>query len=281
MAGFMKSAMNLFGIKKDGGSGPAVDMSLEEFLDEVVSIAGFKVSFATVGEPTEEEGTKIEISGEDANEFLGNNTEMLEALAHLAMRFQRRQSAATDDGETRNLRVTFDCGDFRKEKSQALHSLAESKRKKVLENDGKPAYINALGPSERKIIHTYITETPDVVSESIGSGYFKRIRIRMKDDTRKHSDGNEGGNRGNRNSRRGPNSGGGSNGGGRGRGRGPNPNNRNQNRGGNSDGQNQQEVNGNVLASEREYEEIDENIGNKLAPGEEPIFSFDVDNERN
>ncbi len=279
MAGFMKSAMNLFGIKKGDGA-PALDMSLQEFLEEVANLAGFNVEFSMDGEPSEEEGTKFEISGEDAEEFLGNNTEMLESLAHLAMRFQRRTVAAADDGETRNLRVTFDSGDFRKEKNQRLHDLAESKRKKVIDNEGKPAYINALGPSERKIIHTYITETQDVVSESIGSGYFKRIRIRMKDDTRKHSDnegrrGGRGGNGGgNRNSRRG---GKGGSGPGRGRNGGSGGGNRHN---GNSDRPNQ-EVNGNVLAPENEYDEVDENIGNKLKPGEEPIFSFDVDNDRN
>ena len=279
----MKSAMNLLGIKKGEGDAPALDMSLEEFLAEVVNLAGFDVEFSQVGEHTEEEGTKFEISGDEAEAFLGNNTEMLESLSHLSMRFQRRIFAASSEGSegiTKNLRVTFDSGDFRTEKVQGLHDLAESKRKKVLDNEGKPAYINALGPSERKAIHTYITETEDMVSESIGSGYFKRIRIRLKDDTRNHSDND--GRRGGRGGNRGRNNNNGNRGGNRG-GRGPRTGG---GRGGNRDGNREgghptQEVNGNVVAPEVSFNEADENIGNKLAPGEESIFSFDVDGDRN
>jgi predicted RNA-binding protein Jag len=271
MAGFMKSALKALGLNKESGA-PTDSMDLNEFLAEIASLSGFDIEFQA--SENNGSGTVYEITGTDAEEFLGNSSEMLEALAHISMRFQRRRAGVSNEpgAETSSEhRVSFDAGSFRERKTQELRDLAESKRQKVIEASGKPAYINALGPAERKVIHTYITETGDMVSESIGSGYFKRIRIRHKDDTRAEAGprGNGGGGRRSGGQGRGPrgNGGGGRRGGGQGRGPRGNRGGDNFNRGG--------EPNGNVVTSERTYDDVDDNIGNRLAPGEEPLFSFD------
>jgi predicted RNA-binding protein Jag len=270
MSGFMKSALNLFGIRKEGSASPTNNMELEEFLREIAKRCGYELEFSK--KETSEEGLTYEIKGAEAEEFLGSNSEMLEALAHLSMRFQRRKTGLANEpgaSEGQEFRIRFDSGDFRDRKIQALRDLAASKRNKVLESNGKPSYINALGPAERKVIHTVITEFGDVVSESIGSGYFKRIRIRLKDDKRSETTRPNGRTRGG-NQRRG---GRGGNGGARGRGKNFNGGDRNYNR----DQQPQfgnDEVNGNVISRTFEENEIDDNIGNRLAPGEEPVFSF-------
>jgi len=220
--------------------------------------------------------TAFEVEGDDRDEFLGDSSEMLEALAHLSMRFQRKKAGASNDSgaeaATGDYRVIFDAGDFRQRKIDELRDLAADKRQRVLDNSGKPAYINALGPAERKVIHTTLTELGDVVSESIGSGYFKRIRVRLIDDKRPQREG--GGQRAEGGGGNG-NGGGGRRGGrgGRGRGRG---------RGGNGNGNGQpraprdgNEVNGNFVPQVRD-DSIDDNIGNRLAPGEEPIFNVDA-----
>lgn len=287
MAGFMNSALKALGLKKDSGA-PTDSMDLNEFLAEIAKLSGFELEFS----PSETaEGTVFEISGSDAEEFLGDSSEMLEALAHISMRFQRRKAGVSNEPGaqegTSEFRISFDAGSFRERKTQELRDLAESKRQKVIEAGGKPSYINALGPAERKVIHTYITSTGDVVSESIGSGYFKRIRIRLKDDNRpdagQRTQGQGGGGGG---QRRGNGQGGG--------GRGPRPNRGNgqgggggQRRGnGNGNGGDgnrrnfrdndpNREVNGNVIRPEKTFAEVDDNIGNRLKPGEESAFTFD------
>ncbi len=273
MAGFMKSALKALGLKKDSGA-PTDSMDLDAFLAEIASLSGFDVSFQVRDENGE--GRVYEISGPDAEEFLGNSSEMLEALAHISMRFQRRKAGVSNEPgaeASAEYRVSFDAGSFRERKTQELRDLAESKRQKVLEANGKPAYINALGPAERKVIHTYITETGDMVSESIGSGYFKRIRIRLKDDNRAEAGGRSNGGGNNRRGGQGGGNGRGGRFGGKG-GRGPGRRGGPGNRGG--EGRPQRgEPNGNVIAPDNAFEEVDDNIGNRLAPGEKPIFSFD------
>jgi hypothetical protein len=211
--------------------------------------------------------------------FLGDNCEMLDALAHLSMRVLRRNEGlsnapAAEGAEA--LRVTFDCAGFRDKKAQELRELASAQRDKVIESGGKPAYIRALGPSERKIIHTALADLGEVTSESIGRGNFKRIRVKLKDDSQfrrepearqPRMDG-EGGGGQQRSANGGGGGGRGRRGGRGGRGRGPGQGGGNYNNGG--------EVNGNVARDERNYEvdAPDDNIGNRLRPGEEPAFRY-------
>ena len=283
MAGFMKSALKALGLKKDSGA-PTDSMDLGEFLAEIARLSGFDIDFsANEGA----DGTVYEITGSDAEEFLGDSSEMLEALAHISMRFQRRKAGVSNEPGAQEgaseFRISFDAGSFRERKTQELRDLAESKRQKVIEAGGKPSYINALGPAERKVIHTYITSTGDVVSESIGSGYFKRIRIRLKDDTRTEAGPRSQGGGG---QRRG-------NGGGRGQGqggqrRGNGGGGRNGNGGGQRRGPQRDpaqpgfEANGNVDRPQNSYPEVDDDIGNRLKPGEASAFTFDShDNDTN
>ncbi|MEO5667532.1 MAG: R3H domain-containing nucleic acid-binding protein [Bdellovibrionota bacterium] len=285
MAGFMTSALKALGLKKDSGA-PTDSMDLNEFLAEIAKLSGFDLDFS----PSETaEGTVFEITGADAEEFLGDSSEMLEALAHISMRFQRRKAGVSNEPgaqeSTSEFRISFDAGNFRERKTQDLRDLAESKRQKVIEAGGKPSYINALGPAERKVIHTYITSTGDVVSESIGSGYFKRIRIRLKDDTRTEAgprSGNGGGGRGPRRDGGGGGNGGGGRGPRRGGGNGGGGRSNNGGNGGNGGGNRNygnndaaREANGNVVRPEGSAREVDDNIGNRLKPGEESAFTFD------
>ncbi len=184
--GFMKSAINnLLGIsnkKNEGGSGEG--MSLEEFLNEIPAKLGFDVQITKV--ESDQPGQFFNIEGNEAQEFLGQNTEVLDALSHLSMRVLRRHEGVSNAPTTEkneNFRVVFDASGFRDKKIQELKDLASEFKKKVLESGGRPSYIKALSPGDRKIIHTAIAELGDVTSESIGKGNFKRIRIKIRDDS--------------------------------------------------------------------------------------------------
>lgn len=185
--GFMKSAINnLLGLntKKDGASVNSEGPSLEDFLGELPEKLGYDIRFSKID--SDQPGRFFNVEGAEAEEFLGQNTEVLDALSHLSMRVLRRHegvsnSPASEGNE--NFRVVFDSAGFREKKVQELKDLAADHKKKVLDNGGRPSYIKALGPSDRKIIHTAIAEMGDVMSESIGKGNFKRIRIKLKEDS--------------------------------------------------------------------------------------------------
>lgn len=295
MVGFMKSALNLFGIKKDTSTGAAA--GLDEFLSGLPDQLGYDVRFTK----TEKEGgLYYEVEGSEVDSFIGNSSEVLDALSHLAMRVQRKTEGLSNEPVSEeskeSYRIVFDAQGFREKKSQELRDMAAEKRKHVMDSGGKPAYVPALSPSDRKVIHTALADLGDVVSESIGKGNFKRIRIRLKDETKrtyvpKPNEGGEvraqgqGNGNGNGGGGRGPR---GNGGGGRGRGPGNGPRGNGGGgrgpRGNNGGGRfqndrhqgNGMEVNGNLAQPPMMEEEhvMDENIGNRLRPGENPAFKY-------
>ena len=146
----VKSALNLFGIKNDGESEA---ISLDDFLGQLPALTGFDVSFE---KSEKEDGTiHYEVVGPEADSFVSENSNMLDALAHISMRILRKQMGLSNqalgtDEERERIRVNFDCGGFREKKVNDLQSLAEKARSKVIDQGGKPFYIPALSPSERK-----------------------------------------------------------------------------------------------------------------------------------
>lgn len=285
MVGFIK---NLFGLSKSEASSKGDQINLDDFLSELPEKLGYDVTFKRRSGETG--GIHVEVEGDEARDLLGDNTEVLDALSHVSMRVLRRaeglsNSPAAENQET--LRVVFDASGFREQKANELRDLAKSQRERVIESGGKPAYIKALSPAERKIIHTTLTELGEVVSESIGKGTFKRIRIKLKDDSQFRraqpeggemangegfGNGNGGQRRGGRGGRGGQQRGGqrrGGRGGFGGGGRGPNrPNDQvqaddNYGNRGTFDDFGDSRINDDL---------IDENLGNRLAPGEKPIF---------
>ena len=277
MVGFMKSALNLFGLsKKDGVDG----VDLEAFLTELPTQLGFDIQFKKIEK--DEPGLHFEVEGSELNEFLGESCEMLDALANIAMRVLRRQAGLSNANQAENeeaaaqLRVTFDAQGFRAKAAEELKALAVEHRQKVIDAGGKPSYIRALGPADRKIIHTALAELGEVTSESIGRGPFKRIRVVLVDGSTfrreqpRSADGNGNGQGGQgRGGQRGGQRGGGQGRGGQGRNGNPN---RARRDGGPSYQNNDAAFNNSNTV--QPTEEVDDNIGNRLAPGEEPPFKF-------
>lgn len=200
MVSIMKSALNLFGLNKE----EAQYGDLNAFLEGFAKKTGYDVFFDRVENAEDSTATQFEIKGSETEDFLGKDTEVLDALGHLCMRVNRKinkinspdasTSAEEKAPEDRvDLRVIFDSNGFRERRYKELEEIANDCKKKVLDNEGRPTYLAALGPAERKVIHTTVAEMEEVVSESIGNGYFKRLRIKSANDTRRRRDNNRSG----------------------------------------------------------------------------------------
>jgi predicted RNA-binding protein Jag len=284
MVGFVKSALNLLGLnaqKKEGVEVSAESsQSLEGFLNDLSTHLGMDLKFVRRTDK-DEPGLHYDVEGPDAGSLLGENCEILDALSHVSMRVLRKSEGLSNTPLTEgieNYRVTFDAADFRSKKTQELKDLAADHRQKVIESGGKPSYIKALSPSDRKVIHTTLAEMGEVTSESIGKGNFKRIRIKLKDDSQYKKDPPP------RSSARAE--GGGSNSNDR-RGGGRRPNNRSGGGGrggrsfrGNNDfrrnpsrGDSQPNSRTDSQPDFDTADSADDNIGNRLKPGESHIFS--------
>lgn len=265
----VKSALNLFGISKEEEVQGVVN--LDEFLTGLPRAMGYDIQF---DRHQKDDGSHhIEIKGAEVMSMLGENTQILDALAHISMRVLRKQEGlankAIEEGtDLSKYRVTVDAEGFRDRHHEGLKKIAEEAREKVISNNGRPTYIPALSPSERRIIHTHLATLGEVTSESIGNGTYKRIRVKLINDTSRPVERGTGSPRtgGNRQQ-----------GGGFRKGRGPrNFNNRGPNRNprrpDNDNVRRAQfddhqsgsgEVNGNVAPPEEMDDDIDDNIGNR------------------
>ena len=180
----VKSALNLFGISKEEEVQGVVN--LDEFLDGLPRVMGYDIQF---DRHQKDDGSHhIEVKGEEVMSMLGENTQILDALAHISMRVLRKQEGlankAIEEGtDLSKYRVTVDAEGFRDRHYEGLKKIAEDAREKVISNNGRPTYIPALSPSERRVIHTHLATLGEVTSESIGNGTYKRIRVKLINDT--------------------------------------------------------------------------------------------------
>ena len=136
------------------------------FVERVIGAMGAKLT--TSVEQTED-GTRINLQGEDGGILIRRSGEGLQALQHLVATAFRRQLG--DD-----TRIVVDCNGFRRDKDAELKQMAVFVAEKA-RTTGAPQELGPLNPYERRIVHMVIAEDPTVTSESIGDAFMKTVII--------------------------------------------------------------------------------------------------------
>ena len=77
------------------------------------------------------------------------------------------------------VRVSVEVGDYKKNRSDWLKSLALQTKSSVLE-DRREIYLSTLKPWERRIIHLILKDDKEVVSQSEGVGKDRVLVVRPK-----------------------------------------------------------------------------------------------------
>jgi spoIIIJ-associated protein len=115
---------------------------------------------------------EVELYGPDDHVLLEDEGRILLAMEHLLPRMIRGLY-----GETMPVRV--DCADFHFEREKRLRELARRTADEVRRR-GKPRTLEELDPAERRIVHVALADDPSVETESVGSGYYKRLKVRPR-----------------------------------------------------------------------------------------------------
>jgi len=115
---------------------------------------------------------EVELYGPDDQVLLEDGGRILLAMEHLLPRMIRGLY-----GETMPVRV--DCADFHFEREKRLRQLARRTADEV-RRKGKPRTLEELDPAERRIVHVTLADDPSVETESVGNGYYKRLRVRPR-----------------------------------------------------------------------------------------------------
>lgn len=146
-------------------------------LDQVFYTAGMDLQVEVSASEEDENQIHIEIFGEDEDLLRQKDGQLLDAFQLFITRVAQHQLRDLP------INITMDSAGYREEANKSLMDIAE-KLKNIAVEKGKPVYVRALPPRDRKVIHQYLADDGRVKSRSIGDGLFKKIKILpVKDET--------------------------------------------------------------------------------------------------
>jgi spoIIIJ-associated protein len=137
-------------------STPASD-ALTEMLERVVEALGLEAKVSVDDDGETVTGT---LEGEDLGLFIGRHGTTIDAVQHLAMRV-----VAAAAGERR--RVEIDAEGYRQRRAEALQGQADEAAGEAL-RFGRAVSLDAMGATERKLVHEYLRDRGDVETYSEG-----------------------------------------------------------------------------------------------------------------
>jgi spoIIIJ-associated protein len=135
---------------------PAAE-ALNELLAKLVDALGLEAEISV-----EDDGELVRgrLAGEDLGLFIGRHGQTIDAVQHLAMRV-----VASAAGERRLVEV--DAEGYRERRAEALRGQADEAADEAL-RFGRPVALDAMGASERKLVHEYLRDRGDVETYSEG-----------------------------------------------------------------------------------------------------------------
>lgn len=138
-----------------------------ESLDDILEFAGVKLESKVMQGDGQLE---IELWGADRQILIEDRGNLLLAIQHLLPRMIRGRA-----GETIPCHV--DSESFHENRRVELEAMALKVAREVCEKQ-RPSTLPAMNPAERRIIHLSLADDAEVVTESDGRGFFKRVTIR-------------------------------------------------------------------------------------------------------
>ena len=140
-----------------------------EFLQSIFGSTELKVS---VTANTNADGCMLDIDGPDAELLLVQGGELLDALQHILNQVYGRK---LPDGQ----RIVCDVQSFRATRDAELRAMALHAAEGVRAT-GRPFTFGAMTANERRVIHLTLAADEALVTESIGDGAERKLRVSLK-----------------------------------------------------------------------------------------------------
>lgn len=132
--------------------------ALQELLERVVAGIGLEDSRVEVLEDAE--ALTGVVHGEELGLFIGRHGQTIDAVQHLAQRMV--------GGGQPTRRIVIDAEGYRARRATALQGQADDAAAEALRHDRAVA-LDAMVPSERKLVHEHLRERGDVETWSEGN----------------------------------------------------------------------------------------------------------------
>ena len=118
-----------------------------------------------------DEELRATVNGEDLGLLIGKHGVTIDAVQHLAFR-----AAFLGKPETGRKRVVVDAAGYRERREAAVKRAADRAVEEALAY-GRPVELDPMGATERKIVHQYLADNPDVETHSEGEEPDRRLVI--------------------------------------------------------------------------------------------------------
>src|SRR5215210_2774584 len=115
------------------------------------------------------EEIRATVNGEELGLLIGKHGATIDALQHIAFRAAYR-------GEEQRKQVTVDAAGYRERREGALHRMADRAAAEALRYS-RPVELEPMRATERKIVHTYLSERNDVETHSEGDEPDRRLVV--------------------------------------------------------------------------------------------------------
>ena len=138
---------------------------LEEFVQKLNNEATYKVEI-------KEKCLYVTINGKNMGNLIGYRGEALYALENIL------KAMANQNSENRVI-VRLDIENYKEKRIKTLQEFA-SKKAKIVEKTGKMITLEPMQAYERKVIHIFLQDNPNVETRSIGQDPRRRIVISKK-----------------------------------------------------------------------------------------------------
>lgn len=135
------------------------------FLEDLLNKACMKIS---IDEKHENSSIVFDLKGEDELLFTQDKGSLLDAFQHILV----KQS----NGKEIGINYEIDCCDSKKERDSFIKSYV-NKACTIVKKTGKPYIMKPLNPSERRTVHICVQNEHGLKSESIGEGFYKKVKI--------------------------------------------------------------------------------------------------------
>lgn len=128
-----------------------------DFIDGLMEILNISAVSEII---SEEDNINIDIKTTNSARVIGKRGDVLDAIQVIA-------GAVANIGREEYKKVVVDCENYRTQREETLKSLAEKLAKKAVEK-GRKMTLEPMNPYERRIIHSALSENPDVKTVSEG-----------------------------------------------------------------------------------------------------------------
>lgn len=117
-------------------------------------------------------GVRFDVKTKNAGMLIGNNGANLAALNHLAKKIAKKYIIEDEIPQ-----FFLDVNDYLKQKNESLEDMAKMNAQKA-RYFKKEILMPPMNAYERRVVHSILTECPDIVTESIGEEPNRRVVIK-------------------------------------------------------------------------------------------------------